>query len=172
MQQLFLTGPDASGLAASIFTALNIRPAGLRMLPFCMGGGERGDALHLLLPPAAPYHNDLPCRISLSEDRSIYVPPVLNEIAASALLAAKNVNAPMLLDGLTLEMLRFADFRTAVEECLRRPRPVITVAAPDAEKALRRMLPEERQLWLRIPEEENARAQLLEELIIEASMRF
>lgn len=172
MQQLFLTGPGASGLAADIFTALNTRPAGFRLMPLEVNGEERGAVMHLLLPPAEPYHNDLPCRIQLSRDRCVYEPHVLNEIAAPSLSAGRGVHAPMLLDGLTQDMLRFAPFRQAVAECLARPRPVITVASPDAERALRAMLPPERQCWITVPEDAAARTLLLEELIIEASMRF
>ena len=94
MQQLYLTGNHAPALADRLITALNLRPAGYRLQPFTVSGSVRGEALHLLLPPAAPMDNDVPCRIRLREGDWAVVPRVLEEIAAPNL--AKAVTAHMM----------------------------------------------------------------------------
>lgn len=172
MQQLYLTGAHASDLADRLFTALNVRPAGYRLQPFSVGGAVRGEALHLLLPPAAPMDNDVPCRIRLRSGDWVVVPRVLDEIAAPNLLRAPTTHTPILLSGLTAQMLTCKAFREAVVSVLLSPRPVIVAADDDAEELLRALTPAETQLWMPIPPTAEGRAALLEELIAEAAMRF
>ena len=172
MQQLYLTGPHAADLADRLFTALARRPAGYRLLPFTVGGAIRGEALHLLLPPAAPMDNDVPCRIRLRSGDWAVVPRVLDEIAAPNLLRALAVHTPILLGGLTAQMLTCAAFREAVVTLLTSPRPVIVAAEDDAEELLRALTPAESQLWMPVPQTESGRSELLETLVAEASMRL
>ena len=172
MQQLYLTGPHASTLAEQLFAALNVRPAGYQLTPFSVGGGIRGEALHLLLAPAAPMDNDVPCRIRLRSGDWTVVPRVLDEIAAPNLLRAITVHTPILLDGLTAGMLTCAAFREAVVAVLTSDRPVIVAASEDAEEILRALTPEASQMWMPVPATEAGRAQLLETLIAEAAMRL
>ena len=172
MQQLYLTGAYAAELADQLFTALNIQPAGYRLLPFTIGGGIRGEALHLLLPPAAPMDNDVPCRIRLRAGDWCVVPRVLDEIAAPNLTRALTVHKPILLSGLTAQMLTCTAFREAVVTLLSSPAPVIVAASDDAEEHLRALTPAETQLWTPVPEFAADRAVLLEELITEASLRL
>ena len=172
MQQLYLTGDHAPALADQLFTALNVRPAGYRLTPFTVGGGVRGEALHLLTPPCAPMDNDVPCRIRLRSGDWTVVPRVLDEIAAPTLLQALNLHAPLLLGGLTARMLTCAAFRKAVVACLKSDRPVIVAASEDAEELLRALTDEKEQLWMPVPETGEDRTAMLEELIAEASMRL
>ena len=172
MQQLYLTGPHASQVAQQLFTALNVRPAGYQLLPFSVEGAVRGEALHLLLPPAAPMDNDVPCRIRLRSGDWAVVPRVLDEIAAPNLLRALTVHTPILLQGLTAQMLTCTAFREAVVSCLTGPRPVIVAADDDAEELLRALTPGETQLWMPIPSTAEGRSALLEELVTEAALRL
>lgn len=172
MQQLYLCGAHAPQLADLLFTALNVRPAGYQLTPFTVGGGLRGDALHLLLPPAAPMHNDVPCRIRLREGDTTVVPRVLEEIAAPNLLSAVNAHAPILLGGLDAQMLTCRAFREAVVAVLSSPRTVIVACTEDAEEILRALTPAGSQLWEHVPGSASARAELLQELVAEASMRL
>lgn len=172
MQQLYLCGPHAPKLADLLFTALNLRPAGYTLVPFTVGGALRGDALHLLLPPAAPMHNDAPCRIRLREGDETVVPRVLEEIAAPNLVKALNARTPILLGGIDGQMLTCRAFREAVVTVLTSPQPVIVAASDDAEDLLRALTPAENQLWAHVPESSQDRARLLEELIAEAKMRL
>lgn len=172
MQQLYLTGEYAPDLAERLFTALNVRPAGYRLTPFTVGGAMRGEALHLLMPPAVPMDNDVPCRIRLRSGDWTVVPRVLDEIAAPNLLRAIRVHTPMLLCGLTAQMLTCAAFREAVVSVLCSGRLVVVAASSDARDHLRALTLEETQLWMPVPESAEGRAELLEELIAEASMRF
>lgn len=172
MQQLYLTGPHASEIADRLFTALNVRPAGYRLLPFSVNGGLRGEALHLLLPPAAPMDNDVPCRIRLRSGDWTIIPRVLDEIAAPNLLRALAVHTPILLQGMTAQMLTCAAFREAVVTLLTSPRPVVVAADDDAEELLRALTPAESQLWMPVPQTAQGREALLESLITEASMRL
>lgn len=172
MQQLYLTGPQACELADRLFTALNVRPAGYRLLPFSVGGGLRGDALHLLLPPAAPMDNDVPCRIRLQGDDWTVVPRVLDEIAAPNLLRTITIHTPVLLAGLTAQMLTCTAFREAVVAVLTSPLPVIVAADEDAEELLRALTPAESQLWMPVPPTQEGRDALLESLVAEAAMRL
>ena len=42
MQQLYLSGEHAPELAQRLINALNLRPAGYQLVPFTVGGGQRG----------------------------------------------------------------------------------------------------------------------------------
>lgn len=172
MQQLYLCGPHAAELADRLFTALNIQPAGYRLSPFSVGGALRGDALHLLLPPAAPMDNDVPCRIRLRPNDWCIVPRVLDEIAAPNLLRAITVHKPILLGGLTARMLTCSAFREAVVAVLTSGRPVIVAAADDAQEHLRALTPAETQLWLPVPDSAEEQSALLEHLVTEAALRL
>ncbi len=172
MQQLYLCGEHAQDLANRLFTSLNIRPAGYRLEPFSVGGGMRGEALHLLVPPSVPMDNDVPCRIRLRSGDWAVVPRVLDEIAAPNLARLTGLHAPILLGGLTAEMLTCAAFREAVGALLAGPRPGIAACADDAEEILRALTPEADQLWEAVPQTEEGRCALLEELVSEASLRM
>jgi len=172
MQQLYLTGNHAGDVAARLFTTLNVRPVGCRLLPFEVGGEVRGEALRLLLPPSDPHCNDVPCRVRITRDRWTAVPPVMEEVAAPSLLAVMGVHAPMLLDGLHADVLACPAFREAVRTCLMSPRPVVVTAADDAVPVLRALTPAEDQLWLAVPDDPDGQADLLETLIPEAVLRF
>lgn len=172
MQQLYLTGKCAGEVAARLFTSLNVRPVGCRLLPFEVGGEMRGEALRLLLPPAGPRFNDVPCRIRLSETEWAPVPAVMEEIAAPSLLVAMRVRAPMLLDGLCADVLACPAFREAVRTCLMGPTAVVVAVREDAEALLRDLTPADAQLWLPVPDDAAGQAALLETLIPEAVLRF
>ena len=172
MQQLYLTGAHAADLADRLFQAMNVRPAGYRLVPFTVGGDVRGEALHLLLPPAAPMDNDVPCRIRLRSGDWTVVPRVLDEIAAPNLLRMMAIHAPVLLCGLTVQMLTCTAFREAVVALLMSPRPVIVAADDDAEEILRALTPAENQMWMPVPVTEEGRSEMLEHLVAEAAMRF
>ncbi len=172
MQQLYLTGNHAPEMADRLFSALNIRPAGYRLTPFSVEGGLRGEALHLLLPPALPMDNDVPCRIRLRTGDWAVVPRVLDEIAAPNLLRMKNLRTPILLSGLDAGMLTCSAFREAAVQLLTGPQAVIVAASDDAEETLRALTPAADQLWMPVPQTAQGRANLLEELIAEASMRL
>ena len=172
MQQLYLTGNHAPELADRLFTALNIRPAGYRLVPFSIGGGLRGEVLHLLLPPAAPMDNDVPCLIRLHGNDWTIVPRVLDEIAAPNLLRTPAAHTPILLGGINAQMLTCSAFRKAVVTLLVSSRPVIVAAQDDAEEHLRALTPAETQLWMPVPLTEEGRSALLETLVAEASLRF
>ena len=172
MQQLYLTGRHASALAEQIFTALNIHPAGYRLQPFSIDGSVRGEALRLLLPPAEPLLNAVPCRIRVSAQEWVTVYPALERLAVPCLTSAALVHAPLLLDGLTGDLLACDAFRDAICQCLTAERPVIAVVRDGAEAPLRALTPADSQQWLAVPEDTEARAILLETLIAEAAMRF
>lgn len=172
MQQLYLTGAYAADLADRLFTALNVSPAGYRLLPFSVGGAIRGEVLHLMMPPAAPMDNDVPCRIRLRAGDWAIVPRVLDEIAAPNLLRAPTAHTPILLSGLTAQMLTCKAFREAVVSVLLSHRPVIVAADDDAEEILRALTAAETQQWMPVPPTEEGRTKLLEELVAEAAMRF
>lgn len=172
MQQLYLTGSHASRIALQLFRALNIRPVGFRLAPFEVDGNVRGEAIDLLVPPAAPMHNGVPCRIHLAAGRTAVVNAALEEVAAPGLLSVTGVHAPMLLDGLHADMLRCRAFREAVRTCLTGRQPVVATVSRDAVTALRRLTPPETQLWFTVPDDEAGQAVLLEQLIPEAALRF
>ena len=172
MQQLYLSGEHAPELAQRLINALNLRPAGYQLVPFTVGGGQRGEALHLLTPPAAPMDNDVPCRIRLRTGDWCVVPRVLDEIAAPNLMRAVPLHTPILLGSITGQMLTCTAFREAVVQVLTSPRPVIIAADEDAEELLRALTPEETQMWMPVPATEAGRAQLLETLITEAALRM
>lgn len=171
MQQLYLTGSHASDIAVRLFTTLNVRPVGLRLLPFEVGGELRGEALRLLLPPSAPLCNNVPCRIRLSDERWIAVPAVLETIAAPSLQSTVNVHAPLLLDGLTADVLACAAFRDAVRSCLMDRRAVIATVREDARSALQALTPADRQQWMAVPDDPSGQADLLEALLPEVLLR-
>lgn len=172
MQQLYLTGDHAAELANRLFTALNIRPAGYELLPFTVGGALRGEAMHLLLPPAAPMDNDVPCRIRLRTGDWCIVPRTLEEIAAPNLLRALTAHKPILLCGLTAQMLTCSAFREAVVHLLLSERPVIVACEDGAQEHLRALTPADTQLWTSVPESAAGRTALLEELVAEAALRL
>lgn len=172
MQQLYLSGECAGAVAARLFDALNIRPVGCRLSPFEVDGAVRGDAMQLLLPPADPMFNGVPCRILLSPGQSTVVPAALEEIAAPGLLAALRIHAPMLLDGLSADLLENAAFRRAVRECLMSTRPVVVAADSSAVPILKGLTASDKQLWFTVPEDAEAQARLLEALLPEAALRF
>lgn len=172
MQQLYLTGSHSSRVALQLFRALNVRPVGFRLAPFEVDGNVRGEAIDLLLPPAAPVYNGVPCRIFLAPERTVVLPAALEEIAAPGILSVTGVHAPMLLDGLHADMLRCKAFREAVRTCLTGRQAVVVTASKDAASALRRLTPPESQLWFDVPEDEAGQAALLETLIPEAALRF
>ena len=172
MQQLYLTGNHAGDVAARLFTTLNVRPVGCRLLPFEVGGEVRGEALRLLLPPSDPHCNDVPCRVRITRDRWTAVPPVMEEVAAPSLLAVMGVHAPMLLDGLHADVLARPAFREAVRTCLMGPTAVVVAVREDAEAILLDLTPADAQLWLPVPDDTAGQAALLETLIPEAVLRF
>ena len=172
MQQLYLTGAHAAELADRLFTALNIRPAGYRLLPFCVEGSPCGDALHLLLPPAAPMDNNVPCRVRLHGDDWCIVPRVLDEIAAPNLLRALTAHKPILLGGLTAQMLTCSAFREAIVTVLTSERPVIIATEDNAAEHLRALTPAETQMWLPVPDDEEEQSALLEHLVAETTLRM
>lgn len=172
MQQLYLTGTHAAAMAEKLFTALNVRPAGYQLTPFTVGGGIRGEALHLLTPPCAPMDNDVPCRIRLRTGDWCVVPRVLDEIAAPNLLRAVPLHTPILLGSVTAQMLTCAAFRKAVVSVLSSERLVIAAVSDDAEELLRALTPEKAQMWFPVPESAEARALLLQELAAEVTLRL
>ena len=172
MQQLYLTGSYAADIADSLFNALNVRPSGYRLTPFSIGGGLRGEALHLLTPPCAPMDNDVPCRVRLRTGDWTIIPRVLDEIAAPTLLQARTLHTPILLGGVTGTMLTCRAFREAVVACLKSEHPVIVAASDDAEAILRALTDEADQLWMPVPETAQGRTELLQELIPEAALRM
>ncbi len=172
MQQLYLTGRDASALASRLFLALNVPPAGFRLLPFTIGGEVRGEALHLLLPPMPPMHNDVPVRIRMGDHAWTTVPQVLDGIAAPCLTSLTQVRTFLWVDSVTGEMLASPVFTAALRDCLLRQHPVVVVAQEDAMAALKELTPIANQLWMPVPEDAAGQEALLEELITEATLRF
>ena len=172
MQQLYLTGDHAPELVQRLMSALNLRPAGYQLIPFSVGGGLRGETLHLLTPPAAPMDNDVPCRIRLRTGDWTVVPRVLDEIAAPNLVRTIKLHTPLLLCGLTAQMLTCTAFREAVVHLLTSERLVIAAVSDDAEEHLRALTPAESQMWFPVPESSDARALLLHELAAEVTLRL
>ena len=172
MQQLCLTGTFAVPIAAKLFTALNVQPVGFCLLPFEVGGEDRGLALHLLLPPAPPLLNDVPCLIRTAQGELTLVPGALTQAAVPALDAARKLHAPMLLSGVRLEMLQCDAFCAALRRCLTGPTPVVVAAEEAAAPLLASLTPPEMQLHLSVPEDAAGRDALLERLIPEAALRF
>ncbi|MBR3764668.1 MAG: hypothetical protein IKK57_09005 [Clostridia bacterium] len=169
MQQLCLTGRDAASLADRLFHALNVQPVGLRFEPFSVGGAVRGHAAYLMPPPSL---NAVPCRILLAGGRSVTVPAALEEIAAPGLLAALRIQAPMLISGLSADLLACGALQDAVRRCMTAPRPVIVTADASAREVLHTLVPPETQVWFDVPEDEVAQSALLTALIPEAALRF
>lgn len=169
MQQLCLTGRDAASLADRLFHALNVQPVGLRFEPFSVSGAVRGHAAYLMPPPSL---NAVPCRILLAGGRSVTVPAALEEIAAPGLLAALRIQAPMLISGLSADLLACGALQDAVRQCITAPRPVVITADDSARTLLEGLVPPETQLWFDVPEDAVGQAALLTALIPEASLRF
>lgn len=169
-QQFYLTGSGASDLAVRLFHALNVHPAGFRLRPFAVGGSTRGAALHLLLPPAFPLLNDVPCRIRIAEGEDITLTEPLCRVAVPGLRQALDARTPVLLDGLCADMLDCLPFRDAVAACLKSSQCVISVVNADAAPLLRRLIPENTQLWMEVPSGDNH--DLLEALLGEVIMRL
>lgn len=172
MQQLCLTGAHAEALADRLFAALNIRPVGLRVLPFHVDGAPRGRMLHLLPPPAPPALNDVPCQVLLAEGRFVSIPEALEHVAAPGLLAALRIQAPVLLSGLNADLLACPAFCDAVRTCMMSQHPVVITADKTAMQLLQSLVPEEKQVWFGVPDDDDAQAILLESLIPEAALRF
>ena len=172
MQQLYLSGEHAPELAQRLINALNLRPAGYQLAPFTVGGGQRGEALHLLTPPAAPMDNDVPCRILLRAGDWCVVPRVLDEIAAPNLLRAVPLHTPILLGSVTAQMLTCAAFREAVVTVLTGERPVVIAAEEGATEHLRALTPASTQMWLPVPDDAEEQSALLEQLVAEAALRM
>lgn len=172
MQQLCLTGFAPGDLADRLFNALNVPFAGLRIVPFTLDGAAAGDALYLCPPSIGPGAARIPCRIRLTQERSVLVPQALEEIAVPALRSAMRVQSPILLDGLTAELLLCAPFAQSVCQCLQSDRPVVLTADEDAARMLQAALPDGQLLILPVPQDAAGQAALLEELIPEAALRF
>ena len=172
MQQLCLTGAHAAALADRLFSALNVRPVGLRVSPFSVDGEVRGQALHMLPPPAPPLYNGVPCQVALGDGRSAIVPRVLEEVAAPTLIAALRMHAPVLLSGLSSELLACPVFRQAVRQCLASTQPVVVAADASAAPVLRSLVPPQGLICYTVPADEPGQAALLAELIPEAALRF
>lgn len=169
MQHLCLCGSYAPLLADRLFSAINLQPPGLRILPFCVDGAPRGDALHLQPPPAL---NGIPCRIRIAPCTTVTVPHALEEVAAPGLVAALRLRAPLLLSGLSGDLLACEPFCQAVCDCLQGDVPVVIAGDASARQVLESRLPAHVQLWLDVPEAPAAQNALLEQLIPEAVLRF
>lgn len=169
MQQLCLTGRDAASLADRLFHALNVQPVGLRFESFAVDGCVRGLAAFLTPPPTL---NAVPCRIMMPGGRSVTVPAVLEEVAAPGLLAALRIQAPVLIAGLSADLLACDALREAVRRCMAAPRPVIVTADESAREVLQTLVPQEEQLWFDVPEDKAGQSALLTALIPEAALRF
>lgn len=172
MQQLCLTGSEAGTIAGRLFNALNVPPAGLRIAPFAVDGTTAGDAVYLFPPAIAPGACCVPCRIRLTQERTVIVPEVLQEVAVPALRAAMRVQSPILLQGLTADLLMCAPFAQAVCQCLQGDRPVVVTADDVAARMLQAALPEAQLLCFAVPADADGQASLLEALIPEAALRF
>lgn len=169
-QQFYLTGSGASDLAVRLFHALNVHPAGFRLRPFAVGGAMRGMALHLLLPPAFPLLNDVPCRISIAQGEDVTLTEPLCRLAVPGLRQALDACKPVLLDGLCADMLDCRPFRDAVAACLKSGQCVISVVSEDAVFLLRQLTPANTQLWMEVPSGDHP--ELLETLLGEVIMRL
>lgn len=169
MQQLCLTGSCAPLIAGRLFNALNVQPVGLRVGAFSVDGVPHGDALYLMPPPPL---NGVPCRLLLTPERAVVLPQALEEVGAPGLMAAMRIQAPMLISGLSADLLACDALREAVRSCMMSARPLVVTADASAREALQSLLPPARQLWIDVPEDEAGQAALLEELIPEAALRF
>lgn len=169
MEQLCFTGKGAGALAERLFSAIPVRPVGYRLLPFSVGERRKGLLMHLLMQPEPGVENDLPCRLFLSPDRAVTIREVYDEVAAPALVRCLHVRAPILLDGLDAEALSCASFREAAAACLAGDRPVVAVAAPGAEDAVRALLREDAAWFDAACAEQDA---LLDRLQEELAMRL
>ena len=170
MQQIYLTGPKASEVAAWVLTSLRVKTAGYCIVPLEVEGQVRGQALRLLTVPDEPYHNNVPCMAELAPGKQVFLREVFNQIAAPELRQAASAHVPVFMDCITAEMLKAADFAEAVAACLRSRSQVIAVAADNAVRKLRAMTDAENQLWLTVDEaNQNDIMRLLQQ---EVSMRL
>ncbi|MBQ2952790.1 MAG: hypothetical protein IJE07_04475 [Clostridia bacterium] len=169
MQHLCLCGSGAPLVAEQLFSALNVQPVGLRILPFTVDGAPRGDALWLLPPPPL---NGVPCRIRIAPEDMVIVPRVMEEVAAPGLRAALRLRTPMLLSGLRGDVLANDAFRRAVCDCLQGDIPLVLAGDDSAKQVLGALLPPDVQFWVDVPEDAAAHSALLEQLIPEAALRF
>lgn len=167
MQQLYLTGAEASSMAVHLFRALRIQPVGYVTLPFSTAGRCAGQLLHMLCEPGAPLRNDVPCRIALYQGRSVVVPQVMNELAAPSLRLCLSTHVPMVLDDLDTALLACKDFSAAVAACLHSQHLVVAVVRDDARLQVQHMTPPQEQLWM-----DTAAPNALEQLIAEVSPRL
>lgn len=167
MQQIFLTGSQASQLAAQLVRALELKPVGYVMQPFCVAGREAGQAIHLLTPPGEDTHNDLPCRVYLGEGSTAVVEEVLSSVVAPALRRSLSAQSPILLDDLDAALLHCEPFALAVRACIHSEHLVICVVREDAVALMKRMFPSPEQYWL-----DTSAKNALEMLQDEARMRL
>lgn len=167
MQQIYLTGANATQVAARLFHALNIHPAGYTVQPFALNGHPAGEALHLLIQPPMGYANDVPYRVILAEHGekpvTALVPDTLNRIAAPALRQVTGIGVPLLIGFADGAMLACEDFLSAVKRALHGGALCVTVAGEDAEAILRHASPESAQLWLDTADPDAALAAALDE---------
>lgn len=167
MQQIFLTGSQASQLAVQLVRALELKPVGYVMQPFCVAGREAGQAIHLLTPPGEDAHNDLPCRVYLREGLSAVVEGVLSNVVAPALRRSLSAQSPIFLDDLDAALLHCEPFSLAVRACIHSEHLVICVVRDDAIALMKRMSPAPEQFWL-----DTSAKNTLETLLDEARMRL
>ena len=172
MQQLCLTGYQPDVLAGRLFHALDVQPAGLRIAPFSVDGVPAGDAVYVFPPAIAPGACCIPCRIRLTQERSVLIPQVLEDVAVPALRSAMRVQSPILLTGLTADLLDCAPFAQAVCDCLQSNRAVVLTADALAARMLQAALTGTQLLCFDSPADAAGQAALLEELIPEAALRF
>lgn len=172
MQQLCLTGSVPGVIADRLFNALNVQPASLRFAPFDLDGVTVGDALYLYPPAIAQGACCIPCRVCLPQDRAALVPQVLEKVAVPALRSAMRVHSPILLDGLTAELLSCSSFAQSVCQCLQSDRAMVVTGDDVAIRMLQAALPESQLLCIAVPEDDASKAALLEMLIPEAALRF
>ena len=169
MQQLCLTGAGAASVAERLFQALNVQPVGLRILPFAVDGAPRG---HAVFCTPAPASNGVPCRILLGNGESAVVPRVLEEIAAPGLLAALRIQAPVLISGLSADLLDCPALLEAVRQCMLSSRAVVITADAAARRRLSDLVPPQGQIWYDVPADAQGQSALLETLVPEAALRF
>ena len=97
---------------------------------------------------------------------------MLEEIAAPNLLRAITVHKPILLGGVTAQMLTCTAFREAVVTVLTSERPVVIAAEEGAAEHLRALTPASPQMWLPVPDDAEEQSALLEQLVAEAALRM
>ena len=154
MQQIFLTGPMAMETALKAFLSFSLQPAGFILKPLRVEKQLRGEVLHLLTPPPAGLHNDLPCLVDLGAPAWTLLPQPFSHLAAPAIHTASQAGIPLLLGGVYGAALAEPAFRQAVECALRSPAPVVTVVRDEEAAAQLIALTEaSEQLWLEATED-------------------